>query len=66
MPIRRSLTISLLLAAIVPTAGIAQSGQDNSTGAEAGRIAVRPAQDVGWSRPRSRRCSPRRRRIPTP
>ena len=47
MPIRRSLTIALLLAAAMPTAGLAQSGQDNSTAAQAGRIAVRPAQDVG-------------------
>ena len=47
MPIRRSLTIALLLAAAAPTAGFAQSGQDNSTATEAGRIAVRPAQDIG-------------------
>jgi len=47
MSIRRSLTIALLLAATVPSAGIAQSGQGNSTAAEAGKIAVRPAQDIG-------------------
>jgi hypothetical protein len=41
----RSLTIALSLAALAPAAAIAQ--QDNSTATEAGRIAVRPAQDIG-------------------
>lgn len=41
----RSLTIALALAALAPAAAIAQ--QDNSTATEAGRIAVRPAQDIG-------------------
>lgn len=47
MPILRVLTPALLLAAAVPVAAFAQSGQDNSTAAEAGRIAERPAQDLG-------------------
>lgn len=47
MPIRRRLTIAVLLAAATPMAATAQAGQDNSTAAEAGRIAERPAQDLG-------------------
>jgi hypothetical protein len=47
MTTRNNITIALLLAAAIPAAASAQSGQDHSTGAEVGRIAVRPAQDIG-------------------
>jgi hypothetical protein len=47
MKTSNTVKIALLLAAAAPIAASAQSGQDNSTGAEVGRIAVRPAQDIG-------------------
>ena len=47
MPIRRCLPFALLFVAALPAAASAQTGQDNSTAAEAGRIAERPAKDLG-------------------
>lgn len=44
MPTSRSFVIAILFATAAPAAAFAQ---DNSTAAEAGRIAVRPAQDIG-------------------